>query len=121
MKSYILAALLLSEAEAIRMTQRGIDKGDLMQSQPSHWRKNWPQGDIDDGTNDEDVMYIPALEKRREEDTDQRKLIHILSMRMLSILGKVSRHLKDLPERNSVMKVLSKHVSTGSSTMTILR
>ena len=29
-----------------------------MQNQPSHWRKRWPQGDIDDSTNDEDVLNM---------------------------------------------------------------
>ena len=56
--------MLLSGSEAIKMTQKGISGDDLMQSQPSHWRKNWPQGDVDDGTNDEDVMYVPALARK---------------------------------------------------------
>jgi hypothetical protein len=43
MKSFIvIAAVLLSGSEAVKMSQKGIGGGDLMQSQPSHWRKNWP-------------------------------------------------------------------------------
>ena len=57
MKSYLcIAALLLSGTEAIKMTQKGIGKGDLMQSQPSHWRKVWPEGATDNSDGDAEVI-----------------------------------------------------------------
>ena len=34
----------------------GIDKDDLMQNNPSHWRKAWPEGDTDNGQDDSDVL-----------------------------------------------------------------
>ena len=47
----------------------GIDKDDLMQNQKSHWKKNWPQGDTDDGTNDEDVMNMSGKDlKKKKKD-----------------------------------------------------
>ena len=48
----VIAALAVAEGHRIS----GIDKGDLMQSQPSHWRKGWPQGAIDDSTDDDKIM-----------------------------------------------------------------
>ena len=45
----------------------GIDKDDLMQNQKSHWQKNWPQGDTDDGTNDEDVMNLSGDDKKKKK------------------------------------------------------
>ena len=35
-----------------------------MQNQESHFRKPWPQGVIDDGTGDEDVLFLPPLPKK---------------------------------------------------------
>ena len=34
----------------------GIPDGSLMDKQPSHWRKSWPQGAIDDSTDDDKIM-----------------------------------------------------------------
>ena len=39
-----------------RNVQEGIDDKSLMDRQPSHWRKIWPQGLTDDGNNDVDVL-----------------------------------------------------------------
>ena len=49
-------ALLIAAASAL--TLRGIEKEELMQEQPSHWRKNWPEGDTDRGENDEDTINL---------------------------------------------------------------
>ena len=49
---------------------RGIDPDDLMQNQASHWRKAWPQGNTDDGENDEDVLNIGAPRRRTEKKPD---------------------------------------------------
>ena len=40
-----------------------------MQEQPSHWRKVWPQGVIDDSTNDADVldMFNTPEDKRKKK------------------------------------------------------
>ena len=43
-----------------------------MQEQISHWRKRWPEGAIDDSTNDEDVLNLlgePKKKKKKEEVT----------------------------------------------------
>ena len=45
---------LLATAQAIHL--QGIDKKELMQEQPSHWRKVWPEGDTDNGDNDADIL-----------------------------------------------------------------
>ena len=45
------AVALFAVAEGISLS--GIPKGDLMQSHPAHWRKNWPEGAIDDSTDDD--------------------------------------------------------------------
>ena len=45
----------------------GIDKDDLMQNQKSHWKKPWPQGDTDDGTNDEDVLNMTWDDKKKKK------------------------------------------------------
>ena len=51
---YFIISLLIAASAAIRIS--GIDDKDLMQEQPSHWRKRWPEGDIDDGQDDEGVL-----------------------------------------------------------------
>ena len=54
MKLYILIANL-ALAQGIQIT--GIPKSDIMQNQPNHWRKIWPQGDTDDGRDDDKIMF----------------------------------------------------------------
>ena len=39
------------------LQMEGIDKKELMQNQPSHFRKQWPQGIVDDSTNDDKIMF----------------------------------------------------------------
>merc|ERR1712070_1344432 len=46
----------------------GISKDDLMQNNPSHWRKAWPEGDTDPGANDEDVIDRLPTKKRSHKD-----------------------------------------------------
>ena len=42
----------------------GIDKDDLMQNNPSHWRKAWPEGAIDNGQEDVDVLGRQHMKHR---------------------------------------------------------
>ena len=48
----------------------GIDKDDLMQNQKAHWRKNWPQGDVDNGDSDEDVMNLKGKGRKHKDPPD---------------------------------------------------
>ena len=57
MKATILALLGASQA----VTIRGIPSDSLMDRQPSHWKKIWPQGDTDDATNDNNVLMWPKI------------------------------------------------------------
>ena len=50
------ASLLLAGAAAIHLDQHGIDGDALMQNNPSHWRKVWPEGVIDNAEGDADVL-----------------------------------------------------------------
>ena len=55
---------LIAAAHAISLS--GIVKDDLMQNQPSHWRKAWPEGNTDNG--DEDALVIDMfLEKEKKK------------------------------------------------------
>ena len=38
-----------------------------MQEQPSHWRKSWPQGIIDDSTNDAEVLGMFNVAEGRKK------------------------------------------------------
>ena len=49
-----IIACLLASASAVQLS--GIDPDDLMQEQPSHWRKEWPQGSIDNADGDAEVL-----------------------------------------------------------------
>mmetsp|Transcript_19668 Transcript_19668/g.30389 ORF Transcript_19668/g.30389 Transcript_19668/m.30389 type:complete len:129 (-) Transcript_19668:49-435(-) len=49
---YIIA--LLGATVALRLN--GIDKKELMQEQPSHWRKIWPEGDTDNADGDAEIL-----------------------------------------------------------------
>merc|ERR1719353_1757617 len=42
----------------------GIDKDDLMQNNPSHWRKAWPEGDTDNGNGDAEVLEMFLKKKK---------------------------------------------------------
>lgn len=47
---------------------KGIDKDDLLQEQIPHWRQQWPLGDVDDGTNDADVLNLGPLDKKKKKN-----------------------------------------------------
>ena len=83
--SLILSLLLIESTEAVSRHHRnfpgvtflpddsfvmGIDKGDLMQNNPSHWRKAWPEG-IDNGQDDADVLG--RLDTKRRSHKDKEK------------------------------------------------
>ena len=46
----------------------GVDKDDLMQNNPSHWRKSWPEGNTDNGQDDSDVLARLGTKKRSHKD-----------------------------------------------------
>ena len=52
--------ILALGAEALRLSDvSGVDcgaNGHIKQCQPSHWRQNWPEGAIDDSTDDDKIM-----------------------------------------------------------------
>ena len=55
MKTIIFTlGLMVGQGSAIQL--EGIHKDNLMQNQPSHWRKAWPEGDTDDGNGDAEVL-----------------------------------------------------------------
>ena len=62
---FILALLGLTQAIQIN----GIPKDDIMQNQANHWRKIWPQGNTDDGRDDDKIMFGWSEEK---EDPPKR-------------------------------------------------
>ena len=49
-----IIALLIASASAIELTS--IPYGNLMQSNPSHWRKTWPEGQVDNSDGDAGVL-----------------------------------------------------------------
>jgi hypothetical protein len=60
MKTSVLFALF-SGSQAV--TLRSIPYASLMDEQPSHWKKIWPQGDTDDGLYDDTVIGPDAPNK----------------------------------------------------------
>ena len=48
----------------------GIDEDDLMQNQKSHWKKTWPQGDTDNGVDDENVMNLKGEARKAKKKPD---------------------------------------------------
>ena len=64
---YTFAVLALSEASAVNLKyiapvnghSHGIPYSATMQEQPSHWRKVWPEGAVDNGDTDAQVI-VPA-------------------------------------------------------------
>ena len=47
-------ALLISSAQAVSL--ESIPAGSLMQNNPSHWRKVWPEGIVDNSDGDAEVL-----------------------------------------------------------------
>ena len=65
MKTIILAlGLMVGSTSSVKLD--GIDKDALMQNNPSHWRKPWPEGDTDDGNGDAEVMEMFMRKKAKE-------------------------------------------------------
>ena len=65
MKTIILSlGLMVAETAAVNL--EGIPKGALMQSQPSHWRKAWPEGDTDNADGDAEVLDMFLTKKKKE-------------------------------------------------------
>ena len=64
---YSFAILALTEASAFKLEHiapvnghsHGIPYSSIMQEQPSHWRKVWPEGAVDNGDTDAQVI-VPA-------------------------------------------------------------
>ena len=67
LKSYPGVTFLPEDNELVG----GIAKGDLMQNNPSHWRKHWPEGDTDNGNGDAEVldMFKHPRQKKDKKDT----------------------------------------------------
>ena len=63
--------ILVGLAAAHQLHSHGIDKDAIMQNQPSHWRKQWPQGAIDNSEGDADVldMFAKPEEKKKKVET----------------------------------------------------
>ena len=64
LKQYPGVTFLPENAELVM----GIDKDDLMQNNPSHWRKAWPEGDTDNGEGEETVLGRLDTKKRSHKD-----------------------------------------------------
>ena len=60
-------ALLIASASAVQL--EAIPAGSLMQNNPSHWRKIWPEGIVDNA--DGDAEIINRFNKE-EEDTKKK-------------------------------------------------
>ena len=57
-------ALLIASASAVQL--EAIPAGSLMQNNPSHWRKVWPEGITDNADGDAEIIgrfNIPEVEK----------------------------------------------------------
>ena len=53
---YFTFVALMGAATALQLKQQGIDEKELMQAQPSHWRKVWPEGDVDNADGDAEIL-----------------------------------------------------------------
>ena len=51
-----LVAIATQETEAVQLASRGMPYPALMQEQPSHWRKVWPEGATDNSDGDAEVI-----------------------------------------------------------------
>ena len=59
---------LLGVACAHKLNSYGIDKEEIMQNQASHWRKQWPQGAIDNADGDSEVMDMFAQPEKKTKE-----------------------------------------------------
>ena len=63
----LCVALLVSSASAV--TLESIPAGTLMQNNPSHWRKTWPEGIVDNGDEDSSVieMFLKPVDEKKKK------------------------------------------------------
>ena len=48
---------LIASAKSITIKRgTGVDEPNMMYNQAPHWRKNWPEGVIDNGDDDADII-----------------------------------------------------------------
>merc|ERR1711998_194984 len=65
MKTIILSVgLMAASTAAVKLD--GISKDALMQNNPSHWRKPWPEGATDNADGDAEVMWMFLNKKKKE-------------------------------------------------------
>ena len=73
MKAAILALVAIATTtQAVQLASRGIPYPALMQEQPSHWRKVWPEG-IDNSDGDADVMNAYSLPLKPDPKANARE------------------------------------------------
>ena len=65
----ICLALLVSSVSAVSL--ESIPASTLMQNNPSHWRKSWPEGITDNG--DEDAEVLEAFLKPEDEKKKKKE------------------------------------------------
>lgn len=53
MKAFVV---IISAVAAIKLESQGIPYPALMNEQPSHWRKVWPEGAVDNSDGDAEVL-----------------------------------------------------------------
>ena len=77
MKFTVLVALLGS-TQALKLVtpgdmypaKAGIDDDSLMDKNPSHWRKKWPEGAVDAGAGDAEFEVIDRFNHPKPKDSD---------------------------------------------------
>ena len=85
------ALIALVSVEATKLTQQGVDKDDLMQNQASHWRKRWPQGDTDDGDDDDLVLNMKGKGRKYKDPPD----VYTYPWRLDDDIVDSQKHLED--------------------------
>ena len=69
----------------------GIDEDDIMQNQASHWKKSWPQGDTDNGVDDENVMNLKGDPRKAKKKPD----VYTYPWKLDSDVVDSAKHLAD--------------------------
>ena len=65
MKTIIFSlGLMVASTGAVKLD--GVPKAAIMQSQPSHWRKPWPEGATDNADGDAEVLDMFLHKKKKE-------------------------------------------------------
>ena len=92
----------------------GIPKEDIMQNQPNHWRKRWPEGNTDDSNGDAEVINMflepePPKEPEKKETypytIDEDVISTMESIKTAEKLTK--KKLTDEGARNSGMDMIN--------------